>query len=180
MQTLVPCCTSPSDAPRFPTATRRVHLSQPVNVRGQRTSPIGDPVCGRAAGVAVHATLFITCRGTSAKLSGPCTVLDGGRLGALRCLGVTCARGVRPHLPDLRDRHHRPVNPRAPSQGASSCRNGMCGGNFGRLGLAAHHKRDAVCARGHQPHRLGTARAHARPAPVVRCWSDPRRPGGVC
>src|SRR6185369_9441512 len=38
MQTLVPRCTSPTDAPRFPTATRRVHLSQPVNVRGQRTS----------------------------------------------------------------------------------------------------------------------------------------------
>ena len=41
MQTLVPRCTSPTDAPRFPTATRRVHLSQPVNVRGQRTSQPG-------------------------------------------------------------------------------------------------------------------------------------------
>jgi hypothetical protein len=27
--------------------------------------------------------------------------------------------------PELRDRHHRPSNPRVPSQGATSCRNGM-------------------------------------------------------
>src|SRR6185437_10409340 len=43
MQTLVPRCTSPTNAPRFPTATRRVHLSQSVNVRGQRTSHCSTP-----------------------------------------------------------------------------------------------------------------------------------------
>jgi hypothetical protein len=29
--------------------------------------------------------------------------------------------------PELRDRHHRPSNPRVHSQGATSCRNGICG-----------------------------------------------------
>ena len=34
--------------------------------------------------------------------------------------------GVSTH-PELRCRHNRPSNPRVPSQGATSCRNGMCG-----------------------------------------------------